>query len=67
MADALSDETLARIIRDYWQQRGYNVDVDVRECSRTNSVEHVISYRAVRSNMRNAMPLGYSGELGVRE
>ena len=61
----ISEETLATIILDYWKSRGYKVDVEVSECTRTGKVNQVVAYRAVRSNLMNAMPRGYSGELGV--
>ncbi len=66
MIHDISDETLAHIIRDYWAKLGYDVKAEVRDCTRANRVEHVISYRAVRSNLLNAMPRGYRGELGVK-
>lgn len=67
MIHNISDETIAHIIRDYWKQRGYDVKADVRDCARLDMAGHVIvTYRGVRSNLLNAMPRGYSGELGVK-
>lgn len=65
MIHDISDETLAHIIRDYWQLLGYKVDVDVRECTRAGRIDQIVSYRAVRSNLLNAIPRGYSGDLAV--
>ena len=67
MSKYINDETLAHIIRDYWKQLGYQVEVDVRECTRTGKVDQVVIYHAVRSNLLNAMPRGYRGELAVMQ
>lgn len=62
----ISDDTLVRIIRDYWQSRGYKVNVAVGDCKFIGKVQQVITYRAIRSDLLNAMPRGYRGELGVK-
>ena len=63
----VSVETLVSIIRDYWKQRGYKISVEVQECARLGRKEQIVPYRAVRSNLLNAMPRGYTGELAVME
>jgi hypothetical protein len=49
----MSEESHATAIRNYWKERGYTVDVTVRDITIGGH------YRAVRSNMVNGLPHNY--------
>jgi hypothetical protein len=62
----MSEEHLVAAIHAYWAMRGWRVDVGVREVKepgRGRERAVMLRYSAVRSDMVNALPRGYRGEL----
>ena len=61
----MSEETWVSRIREYWRQRGFDVEVGVRDVTENNPRGNgTIHYRAIRSDMVNGLPRGYRGEDG---
>lgn len=66
MTEPLTNETVARIIRDYWTERGYPVQAEVRECFARGQNGGEWPYQGVRSDMLDGLPAGYRGPLAAR-
>jgi len=58
------EETWVSLIREYWRQRGYDVDVGVRQIAEQRRDGKPFHYPAIRSDMVNGLPRGYRGDLG---
>lgn len=52
-------------IRKYWRERGYVVDVGMRECGATGLKNKEYKYTAIRSGMIDGLPADYRGELAI--
>ena len=50
---------MARVIDNYWRQRGYRIDITV-EMVNKDSVDRHVAWQ-IRSDMVNGLPRGYNG------
>lgn len=54
------EENIANRIRNYWRERGYQINIEVHDIPVINkSGSPHSTYRAARSNMRYGLPSGY--------
>lgn len=54
------EERIANRIRQYWEERGYYVDIAVRDIAYRRDNNNNASYRAARSDLMNGLPIGYN-------
>ena len=59
------DVELGHRIEAYWRNKGYNVDVRVRQVSEPLKFGHISHYHAVRSNLRAGLPVFYKRSDGL--
>lgn len=57
---AMTEDHYASIIRKYWFERGYAVDVGPRAMA-VKGKNGTVHYHWVRSNLINGLPPGYQG------
>jgi hypothetical protein len=54
------EERISNRIQKYWAERGYSINIAVRDIAHQRNGHQDITYRAARSNLMNGLPIGYN-------